>query len=801
MASKKKKNNLPAKPPTDWVETMSNKNQFYDCMDPEHVHFDMFAHPFTRHIWETKYRWGNEQVPFDSFSRVATAIHSNRTQAQEAYDAMCAGLWMPGGRIIAGAGTSKRVTLFNCYVNQTLEDNLESIMQGVTNVALTEQQGGGIGTDFSTLRPTGAILLRTGSTASGPLPFMDMWDATSSTIMSAGERGGAMMGTLCDTHPDLPAFIIAKKVKGRLTKFNVSVLVSDSFMEAIKEDAEWPLHFSVPPKTPTPYGSFTDDDGVEQYIYSIWQARDLWRLITETTYEYSEPGVIFIDRVNDLNNLKSVETIHCTNPCGEQPLPPNGCCNLGAVNLARMVLNPFTDDASFNFDLLRSIVRLGTRFLDSVIDVANFPLEAQRLEELNKRRLGGGVSGLADMLAQMQLRYGSSRAIELTDKIFYELCQAAYDESANLAALKGPFPLWDPKMLIPTANGPSSHLVSKIDHAILDKIKKTGLRNGVLLTVAPVGTTSILFGNVSSGIEPVFGHRAKRNVRIGNSEEYNQHETLGYGAALYESIVGRGENVSHIELPSYMVTIDDLSVSDHITTQATVQRWVDASVSKTVNVSKDTTYEQFVQVYDLAYALGCKGCTTYRPSDTRGSILVKADQALDKAGEGGHPTNEGQSAETLAERPEALQGVTHRIKWPSMSAAVYLTVNYLNGIPFEVFLASKDGRHHDWMTAVTLMVTSILRKGGDISFISDELQQVHSFGDTAFIKGPGDDKPRNYGSLPAYIGSVLAIYLKSSPTKAAPQSTNEKCPVCRAPGLEYKEGCKTCPSCGYSNCG
>lgn len=547
---------------------------FYDRLDPEHRNFDLFGHLFTQVIWRDKYRFQDERTPHDTFARVANAIYgsdggdSDDSERMRAYDAMCAGLWMPGGRIIAGAGTGKRVTLLNCYVNETLEDNLESIMHGVATAAMTQQQGGGIGTDFSTLRPTGAKLRRSGGSASGPLPFMDMWHSMGDTISSAGDiqrtaRVAAMMGTICDTHPDLPKFIKAKQTKGRLTNFNVSVLISDAFMEAVKEDAEWHLFFNVEPVTGS-LGSFQDDEGETQYVYEICKARELWEDITRATYEFSEPGVIFIDRINDLNNLKYVEYIHCTNPCGEQPLPPNGCCNLGAVNLARMVMKPFSSDAWFDYELLRDVVRLGIGFLDRVIDVTLYPIQAQQDEEFNKRRLGLGVSGLADCLAQLGIRYGSSQATAITDKIFMNLANAAYKASVERAKDVGPFPAFSGEIL-----KDDTFLAQRIDYAIVEDIKKFGLRNGVLLTVAPTGTTSILFGNVSSGIEPVFDHAPLRNVRQPDNT-FKKHETLGYGAALYRATRGPDS-----VLPAHMVTTEDLSIEDHITMQAAVQRWID----------------------------------------------------------------------------------------------------------------------------------------------------------------------------------------------------------------------------------
>jgi ribonucleoside-diphosphate reductase alpha chain len=765
-------------------------NLFHTRLDPVHRDFNPFDHEFTQHIWEEKYRAPDDITIQDTFWRVAEAVSlHNDPLAKEFADAMSAGLWMPGGRIIAGAGTSKRVTLMNCYVNKKLEDSLDDIMAGVSIAALTQQQGGGIGTDFSTLRPSGAILRRTGAVASGPLPFMDMWHSMCATIMSAGARRGAMMGTMSDTHPDLLNFVKAKQEAGRLTNFNVSVLVSDAFMEAVREDAEWLLYFPVEPKVRAKglkERDFKDDEQVLQYVYSIHQARDLWETITRNTYEFSEPGVIFIDRINDANNLKYCEDIHCTNPCGEQPLPPNGTCNLGAINLARLVKRPFSTTAEFDFELLGDIASLGMKFLDNVIEVTNYPIPEQQEEEFNKRRTGLGVSGLADCLAMLGLRYGSQKAVEITEKIFYTICQEAYRTSVQLAKVHGAFPMFDAdEYLNETFAG------THCDHAIVADIRKNGIRNGVLLTVAPTGTTSILYGDISSGIEPTFAFEMDRNVRQPDGVTYKSFKTSNYAFRVFKSLF------PETPTPAHMVTIEDLTINDHVAMQAAVQRWVDASVSKTVNVPKETTYEQFLQVYELAYQFGCKGCTTYRPSDIRGSIITKA-------GDKSKPTD----VSGLAIRPDTLTGRTRRIKWPTLNASLYLTVNYLDGIPHEVFFNSKDSRLHDWMVATSLMITSILRRGGEVGFIARELQQVQSLHDTAFVRGPHDENPRNYQSLIALVGAHLGDLLTAaesstlitSPTIAL-ASVKEKCPSCGGLTIIRKEGCMECSSCGYSDCG
>jgi ribonucleoside-diphosphate reductase alpha chain len=774
------------------------KNGFTGRLDPKHQSFPLFDHPLSLTIWHDKYRYKDEKNPGETFWRVAKAIcgEDNDDFAAACYHAMTAGLWMPGGRILAGAGTSKNVTLMNCYVNRTMEDSMQSIMDANKDNAITLQAGGGMGTNFSTLRPQGAEVRGVGSRASGPLPFMDMWDSTSDTVMSAGHRRGAMMGTLCDTHPDLPAFIKAKQTKDRLTNFNVSVLISDAFMEAVRENEEWVLYFNVPPaerEASLEEYDFTDDETHEkQYAYSVHKAKDLWALITKNTYEFSEPGVIFIDRVNDLNNLKYCEDIQCTNPCGEQPLPPNGTCNLGAINLARLVRTPYEETATFDYELLGELAALGVRFLDNVIEQTKYPLKAQQEEELAKRRIGLGVSGLADALAQLGLRYGSPAAREVTDKIFYTICQAAYETSINLARERGSFPLFK------TAEFQGGFAGRKLDHVVLAELQQYGIRNGVLLTVAPTGTTSIFYGDISSGIEPVFAHTYKRKVRR-NEGEPEIMDTQSFSSRFYahcmQNSLGAILRSATTGLPGYFVTVDDLTIEDHVTMLAAVQNWIDASVTKTVNVAKDTSYEGFVKVYDLAYTLGCKGCTTYRPSDVRGSILLAAADA---------PKDN-----MPLTRPDQLFGITRKIKWPTLGSSLYLTVNFdALGNPFEVFIHSKDARSHEWIMSTSLMLTALLRQTkGNAGFIAKELQEVQSLHDTAFVKGPNDTQPKRYGSIVAYLGAHLADILSTrqsqsvSETAQAVLPSAEMCPQCHSLTLIRKEGCKTCSSCGHSDCG
>jgi len=788
---------------------------FVNVIDPVHLQLAMKIqtekNPLIEDVMIGKYAYENEGAWNDIVGRVCEGIYLNDDDEYAkhiAADAMRNYLWMPAGRILAGAGTAKRVTLMNCFVNGKIEDSMDSILIGHDNTMLTMQQGGGMGTDFSTIRPAGAIVYRTNSVSSGILPFMRGWNTWCETIRSSGDRRGAMMGTLRDTHPDLPAFIIAKQKKGELTNFNVSVLVSDAFMEAVAEDEEWMLHFNVPPANRSEALidlDFVDDDGVQQYVYSTWKARELHEMITKNTYEYSEPGVIFIDRVNDTNNLYFCEEIACTNPCGEQPLPPHATCNLGHPNLARMVMDPFSDSAAFNWSLLKTIVKIGIRFLDNVIDVTRYPLEEQRLEQMAKRRIGLGFTGLADALVQLRIRYGSIRAQEFADKVAYTIMIASYEESIELAKERGMAPALVGHIEEYLEGNGGQSIASKLPTHMKDEIRKYGIRNLVLNTVAPTGTTSIVYLNPAGGLEPAYMWIMDRKVRQADGETFKTYKNMQYGARLWYYMNQPYVDINKgplDQLPSYFVSIEDLNIHDHILMQSRIQRWIDASVSKTTNVAKDITYAEFVTVYSLAYQSGCKGCTTYRPSDVRGSILSAVDD--------GTTSNAGNGTTTLfgeiIDRPDVLHGTTYKVKWPNHGAAFYLTINsMMNGHPYEVFITSKDGTHSEWTTALSLMITAIFRKGGDISFVPQELKQIQSVNGGAWVKG------RYVGSLPAQIGNILEQHLQTGdaptitevPRKDGKQSyaLGEVCPKCQAPTFVREEGCMHCMQCGYSKCG
>lgn len=769
------------------------------AVDPQVAAFEDQAYdtPLIQDVWRDKYLQKGEKVPDDAYVRVASAIARSSVEKfpEEArslfHTVMKNRLFLPGGRILAGAGTDKIVTLMNCYVNGTLDDSMEGIMHGVRRLAVTSQQGGGMGTDFTPLRPTGAILVRTQSAASGPLPFMDVFNQTGKTVRSAGERRAAQMGTMGDTHPDLPKYIVAKGEglkdgSERFKEFNLSVMVSDAFKAAVDDDEEWSLYFHIPPVKRAPElekYDFEDDNGVQQYVYSVWRARELWELITKYTYEFSDPGIIFIDRVNDFNNLNYCEEIRCTNPCGEQPLPPDGTCNLGAVNVANCIRNPFTPRASVDFDLIANVAKVGVRFLDNVINVTGYPLETQREEEFNKRRIGLGLLGLGTLFSELMLRYGSHPSVLVATQVMKTICLAAYDESIRLADERGSFPLFQDIIV------DCGFIKYQLDDERKEEITKRGLRNGVILTVAPVGTGSIAFCNVSSGLEPDFALETERRVRQNNSEEFKPYIEKVYTKRFYEFCTGK------TDIPDYMVTAEALSVLDHIKVQAAIQKWVDASTSKTINVAVDIPYEEFIEVYELAYQYGLKGTTTYRHSKWRDSILRNAKDPV-------------QQVVAQQKRPETLSGSTHKLKWASMSASMFVTINYKDGRPYEIFFASKDAKFQDWMTGLTLMISNIFRNQPNPISIVNELKQVVSTHDIQWIDS------KFYGSLVSRIGSIIeADFIKNGiipnpdmpkePQEASPPSNaikREICPSCRAPAFVHKEGCKSCEACGYSAC-
>lgn len=818
-----------------------------------------FAAPIAEQIWDMKYRLkAPDGTPVDAtvegtWTRIARALAAVEKDPDHCEARFYAALedfrFLPAGRITAGAGTGRTVTLFNCFVMGTIPDSMGGIFDALKEAALTMQQGGGIGYDFSTIRPRGAAVHGVAADASGPLSFMDVWDAMCRTIMSAGSRRGAMMATMRCDHPDIEDFIAAKSDPARLRMFNMSVLVTDPFMAAVKADDDWTLSFGG-------------------QAYKTVRARDLWDRIMQSTYDYAEPGVIFIDRINAMNNLSYAETIAATNPCGEQPLPPYGACLLGSINLSRLVNDPFGPGAAVDLDALDDLTRTAVRMMDNVVDASRFPLPQQAAEAQAKRRIGLGVTGLADALLMTGLRYGSDAAVAATDLWMHRIARAAYLASVEIAKEKGPFPLFDADAFLASGN------MRAMDDDVRDAIRTHGIRNALLTSIAPTGTISLYAGNVSSGIEPVFAYAYTRKV-LQKDGTRTEEEVVDYAVQLWRDRMGDAP------LPDHFVNAQTLAPLDHVRMQAAAQKWVDSSISKTINCPEDISFDDFKDVYMAAWDSGCKGCTTYRPNAVTGSVLsVSEPNNETKVGErlraarvskglsqqelaakanvnqatiskieagakssletleklaailglrpgwlvygndvpsGREPTSETTQPIPAAEpldRPAELEGATYKLKWPDSEHAIYITINDITvggqRRPFEIFINSKNMEHYAWTVALTRMISAVFRRGGDVSFVVEELKAVFDPRGGAWMEG------RYIPSILAAIGGVIERHmvaigfltaegtaLKSDPraeVTALPRK-GKACPNCGSYDTQMIEGCLTCSNCGYSKCG
>ena len=752
-------------------------------------------------IWNSKYRFfdsdGNavDSSIEDTWMRIAKTLASVEKDTEywtpRFYEALSEFKFLPAGRIIAGAGTERSVTLFNCFVMGDIPDDMSGIFTAVKEAALTLQQGGGIGYNFSTLRPQGAPVVGVGADASGPLSFMDVWDSMCRTIMSAGSRRGAMMATLRCDHPDIEAFVEAKSDPSRLRMFNLSVLVTDKFMKAVSEEKNWDLKF-------------------EGTVFKTVSAANLWNKIMKSTYDFAEPGVIFIDRINQQNNLAYCEEISATNPCGEQPLPPYGACLLGSINLTKLVKQPFEHGASIDLKTLGDLTSLAVRMLDNVIDISKFPIDQQRNEAISKRRIGLGITGLADALIMCGVKYGSKEAVNLTKTWLSVLRDSAYKCSIDLAKEKGPFPLFNKRRFL------ESHNVKKLPKDLKDGIKGFGIRNALLTSIAPTGTISLLADNISSGLEPVFAFKYNRKVLQPDGSNITE-QVNDYAYGLFERL--RSKNTSRTEA---FVDAQMLQPNDHLVMQATVQEYIDSSISKTINCPEDISFETFKEVYKSAYDLGCKGCTTYRPNDVTGSVLYLDENEKKDVREGTTKRKNGKqngvidSTLTPIERPERLDGKTYKIKWPESDHAIYITMNDIiqdgERRPFEIFINSKNMEHFAWTVALTRMISAVFRRGGDVSFVVEELKAVFD------PRGGAWMERRYIPSLLAAIGEVIEKHMieigflmdkgaVSENFKGGKNILNfdnqreKSCSRCGSVGILHQEGCDVCTACGYSKCG
>ncbi|HEY2463938.1 MAG TPA: adenosylcobalamin-dependent ribonucleoside-diphosphate reductase [Steroidobacteraceae bacterium] len=643
-------------------------------------------------IWDKKYRLTSkdgspiDKTMDDTYKRVARALADveNEPGREQWYESF---LWalrhgaIPAGRVTSNAGALEHkpaTSTINCTVSGTIRDSMDDILQKVHEAGLTLKAGCGIGYEFSTLRPRGAYVSGAGAYTSGPLSFMDIYDKMCFTVSSAGGRRGAQMGTFDIGHPDALEFIRAKRENGRLRQFNLSLLVTDEFMKAVKSDGEWTLAFPLgnqefeaerPDLTDTtkfvwrewPYtqGYVSNEDGlVACKIYKTLPARRVWDVIMTSTYDFAEPGFILIDKVNEMNNNWWTENVRATNPCGEQPLPAYGSCLLGSVNLTKFVVDPFTDDARFDWESYRKVVKIFTRMLDNVVEVNGLPLAQQRDEIMRKRRHGMGFLGLGSTITMLCMKYGSKKSVAFTQNVSREMAVAGWEAALDLAKEKGPAPIMNEEFtvtremlrkrpeMVKDGWRVGARVAGRVLHArysrymqriaeaspeLVDELAEVGARFTHHTSIAPTGTISLsLANNASNGIEPSFAHHYFRNVLREGKKSKEKIDVFSFELLAYRELINSrampNSQASAEKLPDYFIAADDIGPKEHVDIQAAAQLWIDSSISKTANVPTDYKYEDFKNIYMYAYEQGLKGCTTFRfnPEAFQG-VLVKED--------------------------------------------------------------------------------------------------------------------------------------------------------------------------------
>ena len=747
----------------------------YPVMSPSEI---------SQKIWADKYKAPEDKTVTDTWQRLADTSASVRVPkfiamnkmelAKKYFEMFNSGVFIPGGRIISNFGSSLTgVTAFNCYVMPDVEDSIEGIYKAVTEGALTQKMGGGVGWNFSKLRPKGTMVGTAKGPASGPVSFMRIFDTSCKTIVSGAGRRGAQMSILDCSHPDIEEFITVKQKEGELTQFNLSVCVTDKFIKAVKADSDWDLVFN-------------------DNVYKTVKARDLWDMIMKSTYNRAEPGVLFMDTSNRMNNLYYQEDLHACNPCSEQVLPPYGACLLGSFNLYALYMESIKRNVSMTA-LLEKYAPLANAFLDSVIDCSEFPLPQQKEEAIAKRRMGIGVTGFDTMLFVKDIAYGSEESITEAERIMQTLANELYKSSAKMAKEFGSFHAYEENHYM------GSLFVKGLTVSTQDLIMKNGMRNSHLTCIAPTGTISMLAGNVSSGIEPIFSMEYERRMRVPGTEA--KATFIMMDPEYYRR---KQEN------PDFTVdrTVNNLSPRDHLLVMQIFQKYCDASISKTVNVPTDIPFEKFKDIYMDAYGLGLKGITTYRPCENMESVIsIKSEPKVERPVP--VPMN--------VERPDHLTGKTYKIS-DGQGVNYYITINDLwhNGVgrPYELFINSKNLTKSTALTTMTRLLSAIFRKEEDPSFLIEELMSIADPEGGYFKDG------RYMLSLQAHIGTVLEAhltYLKGvdggtvvmaeKPAHVEPPTTNvtgklwSLCPSCNKFGLIKQEGCAKCLLCGYSKCG
>ena len=801
----------------------------------------MVMQPISFDVLAEKYLKSDEKDEQTIFARVAKSLASVEDPSireeiekkfLENFNAGAIG----AGRIMSSAGTGIKATLINCFVQpvgdciQDLdEDGYPGIYEALKQAAETMRRGGGVGYDFSRIRPKGAEVKGTGSIASGPCSYINVFDQSCSTVESAGARRGAQMGVLRIDHPDVLDFITAKRSPGRWNNFNVSVSVSNDFMRSVENGEEMELiHKAKPGELLIADGAYQRTDRL--WVYKKVQARDIWDEVMQSAYDFAEPGILFLDNINRDNNLKYCEQIEATNPCGEQPLPPYGCCDLGPIILTKFVVNPFgfKGEPYFDFDKFASVVKTQVRMLDNVLDVTYWPLEAQRLEAQSKRRIGVGFTGLGDALIMLKLAYNSAPAREKAAEISERLRDTSYDASIELAKEKGAFPDLDIGQYL---SGES--FASRLGEELKKKIRLHGLRNSHLLSIAPTGTVSLAFAdNASNGIEPPFSwtYTRKKREADGSTKEYAVED---HAWRLFKEL---GGNVN--ALPDYFVTALEMSAEDHIEMMEAVQPFIDTAISKTVNVPADYPYEKFKNLYLTAWKSKLKGMATYRPNSILGSVLqitTSPADILEVSDQEGEDWRNSPSKKVVDRRPHGeLPAVAEKISYWTQDGqkTLYLIISFLTveGVvdgekasverAIEFFMpVGQSGESQQWITS-SMRMLSLAARGGFLARALSDMRKV------AWDRGPvrlGTKRKQDGALAPMWHDSEVAAVAfaienilakrRIAEFKAAQEFTfgefdsqksmdsgimaGKKCPECGAHAMIKKDGCEYCTSCGY----
>ena len=751
------------------------------AMTPQTVSVDVLSE---------KYAKDGETTQEEIFARVARGIaQAEKPELRAKFEGLFLDNMKRGaigaGRIMSAAGTTIKASLVNCYVQPVGdaiqgvdEDGYPGIYEALREAAETMRRGGGVGYDFSRIRPKGSFVKGTASNASGPCSYIDVFDASCKTVESAGARRGAQMGVLKINHPDVMEFITAKRTPGRWNNFNVSVGIVKGFMEAVESDAKWQLvHKAAPSQALIAAGAFQRHDDL--WVYSEMPAREIFDVVMKSAYDFAEPGILFLDLMNADNNLHYAEVIDATNPCAEQPLPKYGCCDLGPIILPKYVQDAFTDKAAFNEQAFVESVKLQVRFLDNVLDVTHWPLEQQEIESGSKRRIGVGFTGLGNMLAMMGVRYNSTGGVFLARHVAMLMRDAAYDASVDLAIEKGAFPLFDAEKYLQEGT-----FASRLPESIKARIREHGIRNSHLLSIAPTGTVSLAFAdNASNGIEPPFALAYNRKKRVG--EGHVHYPVLDHGFRVFletvcpqdlrdpllKAVTGYQQSFEHegktllVEevLPQSFVTAMEMTASEHLAVMAAVQPFVDTAISKTVNVAEDYPYEDFKNLYVQAWKSNLKGLATYRPNSTLGSVLSVGTAATEKAPEA---VADLDPLKVIFERrPDGdLDAVNSRIHYITDSGdkSIYLSVSFakvegvVNGRkvvierPIEIFIpSSQTDVPQEWISSFSRQL-SLNARSGFLSKALQDARQVKSDRGRVrygfYVKADGTKVPRFHDS-------------------------------------------------------